>query len=73
MVIALVVVVTFAALAAPISLGVYFQSQANAVQLTVVCTSAEANIQQLQALAALHRRLGVPIDFVIPPLPPECP
>jgi len=41
-------------------------------QRTLACLSAQANISQLEALAALEHRLGVPMDFTIPPLPEEC-
>jgi hypothetical protein len=40
--------------------------------LIVTCASARANVAQLEALEALERRLGVPVDFVIPEVPFEC-
>lgn len=65
-------IVIFLALAAPISLGIYYQSASDRSALVVTCSSAKSNISQLEALAALERRLGIPQDFVIPELPEEC-
>src|SRR5262245_28563674 len=49
------------------------QQRANETQLVVACTSAKANIEQLEALRAVARTLGLPSNtVVIPPLPPEC-
>jgi len=47
-------------------------SQVDEAQLTISCTSAKANVAQLEALAALEQRLGIPVDFTIPEVPPEC-
>lgn len=40
--------------------------------LQVQCTSARSDQLTLAALADLERKLGVPVDFVIPEVPPEC-
>lgn len=71
-VIALAVVVVFAAFAAPFSLGYFFLTQSNETQLAVQCSVAESNHSQLEALASISHRLGIPVDFTIPEVPPEC-
>lgn len=71
-VIALTMVVVFAAFAAPIMVVFFVQQESSNTIKAITCVSAQANIDQLQAQASLHRRLGVPIDFDIPTLPEEC-
>lgn len=66
--IAVLPVLIFVALVLP----TYWQSQFNDVQTQIACISARTNISQLEALAALERRLGIPQDFKIPEVPPEC-
>jgi len=71
-VIILAAVVTFAAFAAPLGV-IYAQNQTTQDStLRVICSNTRANIDQLTALATLERRLGVPIDFTIPEVPPQC-
>lgn len=71
-VVVLVVMLVFGAVTAPF--GVVFLQRRITENATVniTCVSARANISQLQALSALERRLGVPVDFTIPHLPEEC-
>jgi hypothetical protein len=41
-------------------------------QTSIVCLSAQANIDQLAALREIADQLGVPVTFTIPEVPPEC-
>jgi uncharacterized membrane protein YhaH (DUF805 family) len=69
---ALAAIVVFFGIVVPIAV-IRFQSAASERgTLIVTCASARANIAQLEALQALERRLGVPIDFRVPEVPPEC-
>lgn len=61
-------VIIVVALVAP----AYVTARVNKVQLEVTCTSARANMEQLQALKNISHELGLPIRFTITPLPPEC-
>lgn len=38
----------------------------------ITCVSAETNIEQLDALEELFDQLGVPHEFTVPEVPPEC-
>ena len=71
-VLVLVLVVVFAATAAPIYVIKSNQRQAIQTQLAVTCTSAVANVEQLTALNEIAERLGIPHDFTVPTFPPEC-
>jgi len=64
----LAAVVVFFGIIAPVAVIRVQQSTAT----RVACVSARANISQLQALSALEHRLGIPVDFKIPVVPPEC-
>ena len=68
----LLMIVVFAAAAAPIYVVRYNQRQAIETQLAVTCTSARANISQLTALNEIADRLGIPHEFVVPRMPVEC-
>lgn len=68
----LLIVIVFFAIAAPALVVATNQRQANRTQLAVVCTSARANIDQLTALQEVADRLGIPHDFNVPEVPPEC-
>lgn len=61
-------IIIFIALVVP----AYFSQRIDAQSLQIACISAKTNISQLEALAALEKRLGIPQDFTIPPLPEEC-
>jgi hypothetical protein len=50
----------------------YVQHRVDAAQQNISCLSAQANIQQLEALRAISHDLGLPTTFRVPPLPPEC-
>lgn len=71
-ILALTVVVVFLGVFVPITVILYFQRSATDTQRELSCVTFRANIDQLNALEALEHRLGVPVDFTIPPLPPEC-
>jgi hypothetical protein len=40
--------------------------------IQIQCIAAKSDQQMLEALADLERKLGVPIDFMIPEVPAEC-
>jgi hypothetical protein len=68
----LVLALVFIATAAPIYVIRYNQRQATRTELAVTCVSARANIDQLQAIAEIADRLGVPHEFTVPKEPPAC-
>jgi len=72
-VLSLTVVVVFLGIFVPVTVILYFQRSATETELELSCVTFRANIDQLEALEALEHRLGIPVDFTIPPLPPECP
>jgi hypothetical protein len=51
---------------------VYVQKKVAESQLNITCLSAKTNIQQLAALDDISRKLGLPTEFIVPTLPPEC-
>ena len=69
---ALTVVVIAGAVAAPIVGSAILNTREAETQLVVSCTSARANISQLTALREISDQLGVPTNFTIPEVPPEC-
>ena len=80
---ALTIVVIAGAVAAPIIGSAIVERNEAETQLAVTCTSARANISQLEAiqtngkiLKRIARSLGLPIDVPpfpeIPEVPPEC-
>lgn len=50
----------------------WVSNRVDEAQFSISCQSAKSNISQLEALAALEHRLGIPVDFTIPEVPPEC-
>lgn len=50
----------------------WVQSQVDSAQRSITCVSAESNIKQLEALEEIADRLGIPHDFKVPEVPPEC-
>ena len=44
----------------------------NHANRAITCQSARANIDQLTALHEIADQLGVPVQFSIPEVPPEC-
>jgi len=48
------------------------QNRLDDQQKAITCVSAEANIAQLTALREISDQLGVPTNFMIPEVPPEC-
>lgn len=50
----------------------YLQNRVDTVQRSITCISAEANIEQLEALTEIADRLGIPHDFTVPEVPEEC-
>jgi len=48
------------------------QNRLDDQQKAITCVSAEANIAQLTALREISDQLGVPTNFTIPEVPPEC-
>jgi len=38
----------------------------------ITCQSARSNVDQLTALHEIADQLGVPVQFTIPEVPPEC-
>jgi hypothetical protein len=50
----------------------YVQRQIDRAQIEIGCTSAKANIQQLEALESVARTLGLPDTIEVPSLPEEC-
>lgn len=71
-VLALLVIIVFFVIAAPALVVLSNQRIANDTQLAVTCTSARANIEQLSALEEIADKLGIPHDFNVPEVPPEC-
>ena len=71
-VIVLSCIIVFAAFAAPLAVISYNQRAANETQLVVACTSARANISQLEALRSFAEQIGVPWVYPVPEVPPEC-
>jgi hypothetical protein len=69
---ALTIVVIAGAVAAPIVGSALIERNTAETQLAVTCTSARANINQLEALQAFSMQLGVPWSYPIPEVPPEC-
>lgn len=68
----LTLILVFFVVAATIYVPRVGQRQANQTQLVVACTSAKASIEELTALNEIADRLGIPHDFTVPRLPPEC-
>lgn len=68
----LLMIIVFAAVAAPVYVVRYNQHQANQTQLAVNCISAKSDIDQLTALEEIAERLGIPHEFNVPEVPPEC-
>lgn len=68
----LLVVVVFLAIAAPVLISSFNQRLANQTTLSVTCISARSNIEQLTALNEIADQLGIPHDFTVPEVPPEC-
>lgn len=50
----------------------WIQNRLDEQQLSITCTSARSNIQQLEALQDISRTLGLPTTFSIPEVPAEC-
>lgn len=71
-IIALSCIIVFAAFAAPLAVISYNQKAAAETQLVVSCTSARANIIQLEALRSFAEQIGVPWVYPVPEVPPEC-
>lgn len=82
-VLVLTIVVVAGAVSAPIVANYLIDKSENETQLTIICVSAEANIEQLRAIRRngividdIARSLGLPILFrppvKIPELPEEC-
>ena len=71
-VIALAAIVVFFGVVVPVAVVVFQQDAVERSSLAVTCASARANVFQLEALAALEERLGIPVDFSIPEVPDEC-
>jgi nitrate/TMAO reductase-like tetraheme cytochrome c subunit len=69
---ALLIVVVFAGSIGPIAVFQWLQSRVDEVQFDISCSSARANVSQLEALHAIARELGIPALFPIPEVPPEC-
>jgi type II secretory pathway pseudopilin PulG len=69
---ALTIVVIAGAVAAPIIGSAILNAREAETQLVVSCTSARANVAQLTALREISDQLGVPTNFAIPEVPPEC-
>lgn len=69
---ALTIVVVAGAVAAPIIGASIVARNTSETQLVVSCTSARANINQLEALRQFSRQIGVPWTYPIPDIPPEC-
>jgi hypothetical protein len=69
---ALLIVVIFAGSLGPIVVFQWLQSRVDEVQFDISCSSARANISQLEALHSIARELGIPALFPIPEVPPEC-
>jgi hypothetical protein len=63
-------------LAAAIALGLVRIAIENAdnqdANREITCQSARANIDQLTALHEIADQLGVPVEFRVPEVPPEC-
>jgi hypothetical protein len=47
-------------------------AQLDQTEIDIACVSARANIAQLEALTDISESLGLPTEFVVPDLPPEC-
>lgn len=78
-VIVMAVLIVFLGIAAPAAVIVYFnesaqtaQREADRRQVEISCTSARANVSQLEALGKFARQLGVPVTWMVPELPEEC-
>ena len=71
-ILALLIVVVFFAISAPILVVSFNERIANQTQLAVTCTSARASVQELTALNEIADRLGIPHEFTVPEVPPEC-
>jgi len=71
-VIALSAIVVFFGIVVPVAVISFQQDAIERSSLAVTCSSARANVFQLEALAALEERLGIPVDFSIPEVPVEC-
>jgi hypothetical protein len=69
---ALLIVVIFAGSLGPIVVFQWLQSRVDEVQFDISCSSAHANVSQLEALHAIARELGIPAPFDIPEVPAEC-
>lgn len=68
----LLMVIVFAAVAAPVYVVRYNQRQAAQTQLIVSCSSARSNAEQLAALNEIADQLGIPHEFTVPKVPAEC-
>jgi hypothetical protein len=71
-IVVLSMIVVFAAIAAPWAVISFNSRAANATQLAVSCTSARANVIQLEALRSFSLQIGVPWIYPIPEVPVEC-
>jgi hypothetical protein len=71
-VLVLLLIVVFAAFAAPAVVIQYNQQIATHTELTVACTAARANIEQLTALNEIADQLGIPHTFTVPKEPAAC-
>lgn len=68
----LLAVVVFGTVAIPVGV-VYMQKQVtDNATVVITCAGYRNQVIQLEALRALERRLGVPVDFTIPEVPSEC-
>lgn len=68
----LIVVVVLILSATPVLVSTYLDQRIDEAQFQIACTSAQANLSQLRALQAVARELGIPGDFPVPEIPPEC-
>lgn len=71
-VVILLALVIFASVVGPFSLIYITNRVSENTVVRITCDNYRNNVHQLEALADLEHRLGVPIDFTIPKLPEIC-
>ena len=71
-VLALAILLVFAAISAPVVVITVVGRSAARSQLVVSCTVLESSARELEALNGIRRTLGLPTRIEVPPLPPEC-
>jgi len=72
MVLVMSILIIIGGIAAPVVVVIAQRQAARTTQTIISCSSARSNVSQLEALREISDRLGVPVMFRVPEVPPEC-